>query len=132
MAQNNRMQGVQETFDVFGNKVGGTSVKVHHAPGGASSFSLGGGYGDDNPPARRQQAVPQPEEDKQQMHAQAAAAQSTNNQQAAAAGSAGGGAVPGSAPMQGVAETFDVFGNKVGGTSVRVHAPPGGKSSITF
>ena len=34
--------------------------------------------------------------------------------------------------MQGVAETYDVFGNKVGGTSVKVHAPPGGHSSITF
>ena len=34
--------------------------------------------------------------------------------------------------MEGVAETYDAFGNKVSGTSVRVHAPPGGKSSITF
>ena len=31
-----------------------------------------------------------------------------------------------------VAETFDAFGNKVAGTSVRVRAPPGGASSITF
>ena len=45
---------------------------------------------------------------------------------------ANSGAVPGGNRMEGVAETFDVFGNKVGGTSVRVHAPPGGKSSITF
>ena len=34
---------------------GVTSVKVHHQPGGASSFSLGGGYGEDKPKA----AVPQ-------------------------------------------------------------------------
>ena len=34
---------------------GTTSVKVHHQPGGASSFSLGGGYGEDKPKA----AVPQ-------------------------------------------------------------------------
>ena len=53
MAQSNNMSGVAETFDVFGNKVGGTSVKVHHAPGGASSFSLGGGYGDDKPAPQR-------------------------------------------------------------------------------
>ena len=46
MAQNN-MQGVAETFDVFGNKVGGTSVRVHAPPGGGSSFSIGGNYGDD-------------------------------------------------------------------------------------
>ena len=41
--------GVAEAFDVFGNKVGGTSVRVHQQPGGASSFSLGGNYyGEDN------------------------------------------------------------------------------------
>ena len=42
MAQQN--SGVAETFDVFGNKVSGTSVRVHHQPGGASNFSLGGNY----------------------------------------------------------------------------------------
>ena len=42
MAQNNNnMSGVAEAFDVFGNKVGGTSIRVHHQPGGASNFSLG-------------------------------------------------------------------------------------------
>ena len=46
---NNKMGGVAEAFDVFGNKVGGTSVRVHHQPGGASSFSIGGNYyGEDN------------------------------------------------------------------------------------
>ena len=34
---------------------GVTSVKVHHQPGGASSFSIGGNYGEDKPAA----AVPQ-------------------------------------------------------------------------
>merc|ERR1712051_319611 len=48
MAQQNNMQGVAETFDVFGNKVGGTSVRVHAPPGGGSSFSIGGNYGDDD------------------------------------------------------------------------------------
>ena len=43
-----------------------------------------------------------------------------------------GGAVPGNNSMAGVAEAFDAFGNKVSGTSVRVRAPPGGASSITF
>ena len=50
----------------------------------------------------------------------------------ASAASAGSGAVPGNNAMQGVAETYDAFGNKVSGTSVRVRAPPGGASSITF
>ena len=49
----------------------------------------------------------------------------------ASAQAAGGGAVP-AQNMDNVAETFDVFGNKVSGTSVRVRAPPGGASSITF
>ena len=35
---------------------GVTSVKVHHQPGGASSFSIGGNYGEDKPKAA---AVPQ-------------------------------------------------------------------------
>ena len=71
---------------------------------------------------------------------QAAAVQNrpqNQNESSGFAGAMGGaaasnGAVPGGNRMEGVAETFDVFGNKVGGTSVRVHAPPGGKSSITF
>ena len=52
--RNGNMEGVAETFDVFGNKVGGTSVKIHHQPGGASSFSLGGNYyGEDENPVNR-------------------------------------------------------------------------------
>ena len=49
----------------------------------------------------------------------------------ASAATAGSGAVPGN-NMEGVAEAYDAFGNKVSGTSVRVRAPPGGASSITF
>ena len=57
MAQSNNMSGVAETFDVFGNKVGGTSIRVHAPPGGGSSFSIGGGYGGeaDQPNRNRQQ-----------------------------------------------------------------------------
>ena len=32
---------------------GTTSVRVHNAPGGASSIQLGGGYGDDDPADRQ-------------------------------------------------------------------------------
>ena len=133
MAQ--RMNGVAETFDVFGNKVSGTSVRVHAPPGGGSSFSLGGNYyGEDNAVQQPRRAVaafpggPTEEELKQedqrtqQVAAGSRPAAGTNQQPAH-------GAVPANS-MQGVEETFDVYGNKVKGTSVRVHAPPGGKSSI--
>jgi hypothetical protein len=87
-------------------------------------------YGEDNQPKKQAAASKSPfavddEEEKKQEQAAAA------GQQVAA------GQRPGAAPQAqpstaGVAETFDVFGNKVGGTSVKVHAPPGGHSSITF
>ena len=131
MAQRNN--GVAETFDVFGNKVSGTSVRVHHQPGGASSFSLGGNYyGEDNGGqapqqnrgAAQQQLNQEDEEEKTMAAANLAMAVGQNQVPAQQAQN----------PMaQGnVAETFDAFGNKVSGTSVRVRAPPGGASSITF
>ena len=47
---------------------GKTTVKVHHAPGGATSINLFGGYGDDEKPKQKAQpaavAQPQPEEEK--------------------------------------------------------------------
>lgn len=107
---------------------------MHHQPGGASSICLGGGYGgegsvlDKKKPAVGVPAPDAKEEEKKEETQQAAAA-STGSTSAAA------GAVPKqdqNKQKPGVAETFDVFGNKVSGTSVRVHAPPGGKSSITF
>ena len=65
-------------------------------------------------------------EEEQKQNANAAAAGGGAN-----SASAGQGAVPGNNSGN-VAEAFDVFGNKVSGTSVRVRAPPGGASSITF
>ena len=51
-------------------------------------------------------------------------------------GGAGGAAVAGQVGgmVEGAAteKVFDCFGNEVKGTSIRVHNPPGGKSSITF
>ena len=95
-----------------------TSVKVHHRPGGNTSIDLFGGYGGDDgakdrqrQPAAAAAVNPIAEEEKKEEQPNATgAAAATNNVEAA----------------------FDVYGNKVGGTSVRVHAPPGGKSSITF
>ena len=123
-------KGVAETYDVFGNKVAGTSVKVHHAPGGASSFSLGGGYGGEGSvlDGKKNQAGGA-------VGATAAGATEEKKEEAQPTGAA---AVPGGQDdgirrvQPGTSETFDVFGNKVSGTSIKVHAPPGGKSSITF
>ena len=67
------------------------------------------------------------DEEEKKNQANAAAGGGANSASAATAG----GAVPGN-NMDGVQETFDAFGNKVSGTSVRVRAPPGGASSITF
>ena len=95
-----------------------TSVKVHHRPGGNTSIDLFGGYGGDDGAQDRQR----------RPAAQAAAAAAVNpaeeekkEEQPKATGAAAN-----------VEAAFDVYGNKVGGTSVKVHAPPGGKSSITF
>ena len=100
---------------------GKTTVKVHHAPGGATSINLFGGYGDDEKPKQKAQpaavAQPQPEEEKKdEQPTQAAAA---GGQPGAAAGGNAGGAnlthtIGGAAPL----------------TSVKYSGqPPGGKSS---
>ena len=131
-------EGTSSVTDAFGNKVSGTSVKVHHAPGGASSFSLGGGYGGEGSVLDGK---------KNQGGAVAGAAAPANNSEekkvdevadnqgaaSAAAADAGTGAVGGTRRVQeGTASVTDAFGNKVSGTSVKVHAPPGGYSSIQF
>ena len=107
---------------------GVTSVKVHHKPGGASSIQLGGGYGGEGSvldgKASQASAVvgaaagQKPEEERDE----------TTQQQSAAAGTGAVGGVRRVA--KGTAGVTDAFGNKVSGTSVKVHAPPGGYSSI--
>lgn len=101
-----------------------TSVKVHHAPGGASSFQLGGGY----EPEQAVSAVPKPdktqeeideerrlqEEEERRLAEESAVAAAASQQTDEAQG--GGGSVPN-------ADTH---------TSVKMHHPPGGASSITF
>ena len=101
---------------------GTTSVKVHHRPGGNTSIDLFGGYGGDDGTADRQRNRP--------GNASAAAAainpsaeeEEKKKEEEEAAKNAGAA----------TEAAFDVYGNKVSGTSVRVHNPPGGKSSITF
>ena len=99
---------------------GKTTVKVHHAPGGATSINLFGGYGDDDKSKQQAQpaavAQPAPAEEKKD----AAPTQVPANQPgAAAAGGNAGGAnlthqIGGAAPL----------------TSVKYSGnPPGGKSS---
>ena len=137
MAQNN----TEKVYDVFGNEVRGTSTKVHAHPGGHSSFSLGGGYGDDGAADRQRRqpgaAVPgmgvQQEEQKQaQAPGQMAAGAAGAGGAQAAAGSAVAATVGGVQEGAATEKVFDCFGNEVKGTSIRVHNPPGGKSSITF
>ena len=115
----------------------GTSIKVHHQPGGASSFSLGGGYGGEG------SVLDKPKSTGAVAGAANAAANSTKedeekkieetNNAGAAAATGGSGAVGDIRRVQaGTASVTDAFGNKVSGTSVKVHAPPGGYSSIQF
>ena len=91
MAQQNS-NGVAEAFDVFGNKVSGTSVKVHARPGGNTSIDLFGGYGGNDNVQDRQRnrnatasGAPGAEEEKKQEQQQPAAAQAAAVQQPAAA-----------------------------------------------
>ncbi len=84
------------------SKQGTTSVKVHHAPGGKSSFSLAW----DTEPVKPKQTKPTqvPTQAPTQTPTQPLAPQNVQNQPAA------GGAK----------------------TSVKVHNPPGGRSNIIF
>ena len=111
---------------------GVTSVKVHHGPGGASSFQLGGGYGGEG-------SVLDSKPKEQNAAAVASAAAVDNDEEkkkdenAANPPAAGTGAVGDIRRVaEGTASVTDALGNKVSGTSVKVHHPPGGKSSITF
>ena len=120
---------------------GVTSVKVHHGPGGASSIQLGGGYGGegsvlDKKPVGAAAAVEgtggaaaADDEEEKKDDTQGAATGDT----AGTAGAAGAGVVGDVRRVaEGTSTVTDAFGNKVSGTSVRVRAPPGGASSITF
>ena len=121
---------------------GVTSVKVHHGPGGASSIQLGGGYGGEGSVLDKKPvgaaavvegtggaAAADDEEEKKDDDAQGAATGDT----AGSAGAAGAGVVGDVRRVaEGTSTVTDAFGNKVSGTSVRVRAPPGGASSITF
>ena len=119
---------------------GVTSVKVHHGPGGASSFSLGGGYGGEGSVLDKKPAggavgaaaatgsAADLEEEKKDDAQQATGAQAA----AASTGDTGGVVGDVRRVAEGTSTVTDAFGNKVSGTSVRVRAPPGGASSITF
>ena len=111
---------------------GVTSVKVHHTPGGGSSIQLGGGYGGEgseldskpkNAAAASAPAAADANKDEEEK-------KDENTDGQAAAGTGAVGEVRRVA--DGTASVTDAFGNKVSGTSIRVRAPPGGASSITF
>lgn len=110
-----------------------TSVKVHHAPGGQSNFSLG--WGNDNAPQQPQQPQKgtswryvgkyhnqssivfgeEPQKPAQQAPKAVVEVQKPVQQ---------GPGQPGNGPTNQATEAPK--------TSVKVHNPPGGKSSITF
>ena len=121
---------------------GVTSVKVHHRPGGASSIQIGGGYGGEGSELDKKttttaavgaaaatgSAADLEEEKKDDDQQQSAGAQGA----AASTGDTGGVVGDVRRVAEGTSTVTDAFGNKVSGTSVRVRAPPGGASSITF
>ena len=107
------------------NKPTTTSVKVHHTPGGGSSLVLGG----DTP------AEQKPAEDAKNEQAegedQTEATPEQNQEEAKDQSAAQEPAEQSSGVVPGTGETGD--GNAYNPhTSVKVHNPPGGKSSITF
>ena len=102
---------------------GTTSVKVHHAPGGATSINLFGGYGDDDnknkkPAAQAAVAQPKPEEEEEKKEEEQPAAGQKPTEAPAAGGNAGG------------ANLTHTIGGAAPLTSVKYSGqPPGGKSS---
>lgn len=81
---------------------GTTSVKVHHAPGGKSNFSLGW---DEPQKANTNTNTQPPKKVEQEITTK---------------------------PNQPVTKVNQAEQPAAGKTSVKVHNPPGGKSSITF
>ena len=92
---------------------GTTSVKVHHAPGGKSNFSLGW---DEPKPATKSTPVQPPAQQKQQQPQPTVA--STNS----TAGYS----------QKGQQQQQQQQQQPAGKTSVKVHNPPGGKSNFTL
>ena len=92
-------------MDFSKHSKGTTSVKVHHAPGGQSSFSLGWDVPEQAPKknAPQQPQQPQPQQPQQQVQSNSVQTQNAPKELPAA-----------------------------GKTSVKVHNPPGGKSSFTL
>lgn len=85
-------------------KEGKTSVKVHHGPGGQSNFSLSWDTQPTNPVKTKQ--VPQ--QPQQSTYQDQNSKQSNNTQ------------------------TNDQVTSTTGKASVKIHAPPGGRSNIQF
>ena len=85
---------------------GTTSVKVHNAPGGKSNFSLAWDQPENPKPAQKATQPPPP----QQVAPNVAAGQKAG----------------------GVPQTQQTQQSTDAKTSVKVHNPPGGKSSISF
>ena len=95
-------------MDFSKHNQGTTSVKVHHAPGGKSNFSLGW----DEPPAQKNASKVEVQKSSQQEMPL------KPNQ-----------APYNSKPQEQAAKQEQPAAGK---TSVKVHAPPGGKSNIIF